>query len=160
MELSRRGMVGILAGAPALAALATPAAAADDVALAAFKKAIRAQYDLKEKAFAQHDAETIVNKFYAADVVATGEDEGVSIGRSQLLPLYQKVVAEANVRVESFYTYVNGNAGWDWTDFHVLPTNGKDKPFIFRCLFLWAKENDQWMCKGDMYFKGSFTDKT
>ena len=158
IELTRRGMVGILAAVPALAAL--PAASAEDAALAAFKKAIRAKYDMKEKAFAEHDAATIVNKFYAADVISTGEGEGIAIGRAQLMPLYKEVVAANHVRVESFYTYVSGDAGWDWADFHVMPTGGKDKPFTFRILFLWAKENGEWVCKGDMYFKGSFTDKT
>jgi hypothetical protein len=53
--------------------LAPPANAADSAELAAFKAAIRAKYDLKERAFANHDAATIVEKFYAPDVVSTDE---------------------------------------------------------------------------------------
>jgi ketosteroid isomerase-like protein len=67
-------------------------AAPPDAELAAFKQAIRAKYDLKEKAFAAHDAETIVTKFYTADVVSVGEGKGVFIGRDATRPLYQEVV--------------------------------------------------------------------
>ena len=46
--------------APASAEAAKAAAASDSAELRAFKKAIGAKYALKEKAFAAHDAETIV----------------------------------------------------------------------------------------------------
>ena len=151
---TRRGFAALLAAAPALAAPRAAVAAED--AMAAFKAAIRAKYDLKEQAFAAHDARRIVEHFYAPDVVSTGEGEGVAVGRSQLLPLYEDVVRHSLVRVVSFSTYVNGDAGWDWADFHVTPTDGREKPFTFRILFLWARENGAWWCKGDMYFKGSF----
>ncbi len=164
ITFSRRRAVGLLGAVPALATLAAAsnatATTSDSGALLAFKKAIRAKYDMKEAAFAAHDAAIIVNNFYAADVVSTGEGEGVALNRSQLMPLYEEVVKDNIVKVESFYTYVNGDTGWDWADFHVTPTNGKDKPFSFRIIFLWALENNEWMCKGDMYFKGSFKDKS
>ena len=53
-------------GAPASAEAAKAAAASDSAELRAFKKAIGAKYALKEKAFAAHDAETIVTQFYSA----------------------------------------------------------------------------------------------
>lgn len=126
--------------------------------LAAFKKAIRQKYDLKEKAFAAHDAETIVTRFYASDVISVegGPNGGIYIGREQIRPLYERVVKDSLVKIDSVYTYVNGNAGWDWTDFHVSFTDGKTKPFTFALLFLWAKENGKWICKGDYYVTGSF----
>jgi len=49
--------------------LASTRGAADDPKLAAFKQAIRAKYDLKERAYAAHDVETIVTRFYAADAI-------------------------------------------------------------------------------------------
>jgi ketosteroid isomerase-like protein len=132
----------------------TPATAASE--LAAFKKAIRAQYDLKEQAFARHDAETIVTRFYAPDVISVGEGEGIFVGRDQIRPLYPDVVRNNRVRIESVHTYVNGNAGWDWADFQVFPTDGKSKPFTFAILFLWSRIDGQWMCKGDYFATGSF----
>lgn len=134
-------------------------AAAPDAELAAFKQAIRAKYDLKEKAFAAHDAETIVTKFYTADVVSVGEGEGVFIGRDAIRPLYQEVVKNNKVKVESIQTFVKGDAGWDWADFHVYPTDGKTEPFTFAILFLWTRVNGEWMCKGDSFVKGSFKDR-
>jgi uncharacterized protein (TIGR02246 family) len=134
-------------------------AAAPDPALAAFKQAIRAKYDLKEKAFAAHDAETIVTKFYTDDVVSVGEGEGVFIGRDAIRPLYQEVVKSNKVKVESIRTFVKGDAGWDWADFHVYPTDGKTEPFTFAILFLWTRVNGEWMCKGDSFVKGSFKDR-
>jgi uncharacterized protein (TIGR02246 family) len=133
--------------------------AAPDPALAAFKQAIRAKYDLKEKAFAAHDAETIVTKFYTDDVVSVGEGEGVFIGRDAIRPLYQEVVKNNKVKVESIRTFVKGDAGWDWADFHVYPTDGKTEPFTFAILFLWTRVNGEWMCKGDSFVKGSFKDR-
>jgi uncharacterized protein (TIGR02246 family) len=134
-------------------------AAPPDPALAAFKQAIRAKYDLKEKAFAAHDAETIVTKFYTDDVVSVGEGEGVFIGRDAIRPLYQEVVKNNKVKVESVRTFVKCDAGWDWADFHVYPTDGKTEPFTFAILFLWTKVNGEWMCKGDSFVKGSFKER-
>jgi len=143
-------------GVPASAAAAKAAASPDTPELAAFKKAIRARYAIKEKAFADHDAETIVTQFYTADVISVGEGEGFFFGRDQLRPLYQEVVKDNKVKIDSVYTYVNGNAGWDWTDFNVTPTDGKTKPFTFAILFLWTKIDGVWWCKGDFFVRGSF----
>jgi ketosteroid isomerase-like protein len=139
---------------PKNAAAAKAAASPDSPELQTFKKAIRAKYALKEKAFAAHDAETIVTKFYSADVISVGEGEGIFIGRNQIRPLYQEVVKDNTVRIDSVYTFVSGNAGWDWADFHVTPAKGK--PFTFAILFLWAKVDGEWTCKGDFFVNGSF----
>lgn len=138
---------------PTSEAAAKAAAMPDTPKLREFKKAIRAKYDLKEKAFATHDAETIVTKFYTADVISVGEGEGIYIGRDQIRPLYQQVVKDSKVKVDSVYTFVSGDAGWDWADFHVTPDKGE--PFTFAILFLWAKVGGEWMCKGDFFVTGS-----
>jgi ketosteroid isomerase-like protein len=142
------------AASPKNEAAAQAAASADSAQLRAFKKAIRARYDLKEKAFAAHDADTIVTQFYARDVISVGEGEGIFIGRDAIRPLYQEVVKDNQVKIQSKHTFVDGNAGWDWVDFHVLPS--KDKPFTFAMLFLWAKIDGRWVCKGDFFVNGSF----
>jgi hypothetical protein len=139
---------------PASAEAAKAAASADSPELKAFKRAIAAKYALKEKSFAAHDAETIVTQFYSADVISVGEGEGIFIGRDQIRPLYQEVVKDNLVKIDSVYTYVSGNAGWDWADFQVTPATGE--PFTFAILFLWARVNGEWMCKGDFFLNGSF----
>jgi len=141
--------------APATLAAARTSAANEGAELAAFKRAIRAKYDLKEKAFAAHDAETIVTKFYSPDVISVGEGEGIYIGRDQIRPLYQDVVKDNRVKIESVYTYVNGDAGWDWADFHVYPADPAKKPFTFAMVFLWARIQGDWVCKGDFFVNGS-----
>jgi hypothetical protein len=142
--------------APATPDAARAAASPDSAELRAFKRAIRARYDLKEKAFAAHDAETIVTRFYAPDVISVGEGEGIYIGRDQIRPLYEEVVKDNRVKVDSVYTYVSGSAGWDWADFHVFPADPKNKPFTFAILFLWVKVDGAWVCKGDFFVNGSF----
>jgi ketosteroid isomerase-like protein len=156
------------AAGPAKAATAVPAdvgsarvAAANlpaSAELTAFKKAIRAKYALKEQAFADHDAETIVRQFYTPDVISVGQGEGIFIGSERILPLYQEVVKTNKVKVESIYTFVKGDAGWDWADFHVYPTDGKTAPFTFAILFLWTRISGEWMCKGDFFVTGSLKD--
>jgi ketosteroid isomerase-like protein len=141
--------------APHSATTAAAAAAPDSPQLSAFKQAIRARYAIKEQAFAAHDAETIVTRFYTADVISVGP-EGIFVGRDQIRPLYQEVVKNNLVKIDSVHTFVNGDAGWDWTDFNVTPTDGKTKPFTFAILFLWTKVNGVWMCKGDFFVEGSF----
>jgi hypothetical protein len=132
------------------------AASPSSASLAKFKDAIRQKYDLKERAFAAHDAETILTQFYTADAISVGEGEGIFIGRDQLRPLYQDVVKDNVVKIDSVYTFVSGNSGWDWADFHVTPVNKLNKPFTFAILFLWAQVHGQWMCKGDVFLNGSF----
>ncbi|MFL6601218.1 MAG: YybH family protein [Steroidobacteraceae bacterium] len=123
--------------------------------LAAFKKAIRLKYALKERAFANHDADTIVRQFYTPDVISVGQGEGIYVGTEQIRPLYEEVVKANKVSIDSIYTFVKGDAGWDWADFHVYPTDGKTAPFTFAILFLWTRIDGEWMCKGDFFVTGS-----
>ena len=143
------------AAPPTRVAAARAAASSGSPQLAAFKAAIRAKYDLKENAFAAHDAASIVNHFYAEDVISVGEGEGIYIGHEQIRPLYDDVVKGNLVKVDSVYSYVNGDAGWDWADFKVTPLDPKVQPFTFVILFLWAREHGEWMCKGDFFVNGS-----
>lgn len=133
-----------------------PTLNADSPELAAFKKVIRAKYDMKEKAFAAHDAETILGKFYAEDATSVGEGYGIFKGRAQLRPLYEQAVKELNVKVSSRHTVVKGDAGWDWADFYVTPIDPAQKPFNLVILFLWSRDNGEWMCKGDFFVHGDF----
>jgi len=128
--------------------------APDAVELAAFKKEIRALYDLKEKAFADGDAEAIVNYFYTADAVSVGPDGKPAMGRAAFLENYRPLVERYNVTVESIRTHVNGDSGWDWTNFHVTSKDGSEPPFTFVILFLWNKIDGKWACPGDMYVVG------
>ena len=158
----------LLAGA-ALGAAAMPESTAPSVdkatstpALQAFKKAIRAKYDLKERAWAAQDAEGLVKGFYSpnAFTAAEGEPKFFAMGRSQFLDLYKTFVADTTkVRIESVHTYVNGNMGWDWTNFYadVKPEKVKDyPPSPVRILFVWEKINGQWFCAGDVVLLGTF----
>jgi len=136
------------------AADAASAATADSPELAAFKKVIRQKYDMKEKAFAAHDPEPILTRFYAEDAVSVGVGYGIYKGRAQLRPLYEGAVKELGVKVTSRHTVVNGNAGWDWADFYVTPVDATQPPFNLVILFLWSRENGEWICKGDFYTEG------
>ena len=72
--------------------------------------------------------------------------------------------ADATPIIENFYTndviatdtYVNGNAGWDWANFHVVPKDPQAEGFSFKILFLWERIDGEWWCKGDMYVLGAF----
>lgn len=127
----------------------------DPVQLAEFRQAIRIKYDLKEKAFAEGDAETIVRRFYAGDELTVASRDAIYFGRDDILPVYRRDTGKNKVRIESFRTYVNGDAGWDWADFHVFPTDGS-KPFTLAILFLWSKIDGEWVCMGDFFDFGSF----
>lgn len=131
---------------------------AADTELADFKKAIRAKYDMKEQAFANNDPKPILEKFYTADVISTGPDGFSHIGTEGIRPVYEEVIS-ARVKIESFYTHVNGNLGWDWVNFHVFPAEPDAKPFTFKMLFLWEKQAGEWWSKGEMYVQGQFDNK-
>jgi hypothetical protein len=134
---------------------AGPAAATDDAELAAFKASIRALYDLKEAAFAADDAAPIVERFYAADARSVFANDAHSYaGTAAFRQEYEAIVPGAEVRVESVATHVSGDAGWDWANFHVMPDDPQAEDFSFIILFLWARENGEWRCKGDFYALG------
>lgn len=120
-----------------------------------FKQAIRAKYDLKEHAFADNDPEPILEQFYTEDAISSGPDGTTHYGIEELRHVYEEVIG-ANVRVESFHTYVNGNAGWDWVNFHVDPAAEEEEPLTFKMLFLWEKIDGEWWSKGEMYTLGEF----
>ncbi len=130
--------------------------AADPGELAAFKQAIRAQYDLKEKAFADGDPNPIVEQFYSEDVFSVDNEGNTHRGRAELRPLYEEVTKSSNVRIESVNTRVSGDMGWDWANFYVTPKDPAEKPFSFKILFLWEKVGGRWWCAGDMYVLGQF----
>ena len=88
------------------------------VALEEFQKAIREKYDMKEQAFRDNDPEPILTRFYSEDVISTDPEGHTHIGREALQPIYEEVIASL-VRIESFNTFVNGDAGWDWVNFYV-----------------------------------------
>jgi uncharacterized protein (TIGR02246 family) len=126
-----------------------------------FKLEIRRLYDLKEKAWAAGDAESIVTKFYSPDAMSVGEgDPNTMVGRAQFRAAYQQYVKDVpTIRIESVRTYVNGNAGWDWANFYSEPKPDKKSlypPSPIRILFIWAKENGHWNCKGDIFVNGKF----
>ena len=123
--------------------------------LDAFKQAIRSKYDMKEQAFANNDSEPIMEHFYTEDAISSGPDGTTHFGTEELRHVYEEVIG-ANVRVESFHTYVNGNAGWDWVNFHVDPATEGEEPFTFKMLFLWEKIDGEWWSKGEMYTFGEF----
>lgn len=149
-SLSIAALFALLVAVP-LASLAD--AKAD---LAAFKAAIKSKYDLKEAAFKNKDPDTIVNKFYSADVVSTGPGDGYTRGSAKLLEQYKQHM-DSTVRIESIHTHLNGNNGLDWANFYITPNDPKVQPFSFKILFLWEKRNGEWICIGDMFSRGKFS---
>ncbi len=126
------------------------------VALEEFQKAIRAKYDMKEQAFRNNDPEPILTRFYSEDVISTDPEGHTHIGRESLRPIYEEVIASL-VRIESFNTFVNGNAGWDWVNFYVtFPPEIDAEPFTFKMLFLWERIDGEWWSHGEMYVLGEF----
>ncbi|MDE2371937.1 MAG: DUF4440 domain-containing protein [Burkholderiales bacterium] len=161
----------VFVAAAAIGFLPAPAPAAeqgavaqprDAAAFAAFKQAIRAQYDLKEKAWAAGDYEGLVKGFYAptAFTASEGDADEFIIGRARFLEIYKTYVADVTrVRIESVHTYVHGDMGWDWTNFYadVKPEKQKDyPPSPVRILFTWEKIDGRWMCTGDVVLLGRF----
>ena len=126
------GNIGaVLLATLALVAPGVPVAAADSE-LDQFRSAIRAKYDLKEAAFAANDPEPILTRFYHPDVISTGPDGVTHIGRASLKPVYDEVIG-SDVRIESYRSFVRGDAGWDWVNFHVTPPSASgEAPFTFK----------------------------
>lgn len=130
--------------------------------LKAFRRAIRAQYDLKERAWAAQDYKALVTGLYSpsAFTAAEGEPKFFAQGRAEFLELYKTFVADTTkIRIESVHTYVNGNMGWDWTNFYadVKPEKVKDyPPSPVRILFVWEKIGGKWVRAGDVVLLGTF----
>jgi uncharacterized protein (TIGR02246 family) len=157
-----RGMKSVLPGLVMLACWVS-AGAQPSQELATFKSAIRNLYDIKEGAWQRGDYETIVTRFYSPDAVSVGEgDPNTMKGVDQFRKAYKQWVQDiTSVRVESVHSVVNGNAGWDWANFYatVKPEKVKDYPQSpVRILFLFSKENGKWICKGDIFVSGKFSD--
>ena len=158
-------LIGIASWMPALAsdsAKAQSDRASTTPEFQAFKKAIRAQYDMKERAWAAGDSDGLVKGFYSpnAFTAAEGETTFFAMGRAEFLGLYKNYVADTTkIRIESVHTHVNGNMGWDWTNFYadVKPEKVKEyPPSPVRILFVWEQINGKWYCAGDVVLLGKF----
>src|SRR5262249_861429 len=123
---------------------------------AEFRRQADALYRMKEKAFADSDAETIINKFYSEDAISFGPDGKPMMGRDQFRKDYEHWVKEGYVRIEPIKTHVGADAAWEWANFHVKPKNPAEKPVTLLILFLWAKKDGRWVCGGDTYAVGQF----
>lgn len=131
--------------------------AEDSTELKEFKAAIRAKYDLMERAHATDNPALIYNQFYAKDARGLAADEPRSYkGYAQLKEMYDDVALRGEIKIESVDTYVNGDAGWDWANMYAEYHDKNIEPFSVMYLYLWAKENGEWMVKGDMYVIGEF----
>ena len=128
--------------------------APDHAEMESFRHATRSLYNLKERAFAEADAEIIVSQFYAEDAVTVGPDGKATEGRVALREMYQRMVLNKKVRIESWHSYVHGDAGWDWTNFHVMPNDPARAPSVSVILFLWTRTEQGWICGGDMFVPG------
>lgn len=125
--------------------------------LSAFKKAIRTKYNLKEQAFRDNDVEPIINHFYSPRVMSVDPEGNTHIGREGIRPVYEEVIGSL-VSIESYQSFVNGDAGWDWVNFHVsFPPGVEADPFSFKMLFLWERIEGEWWSHGEMYVPGAFT---
>ena len=149
-----RACAGLLSMAIAIFSLTTYAS--QETELDAFNSAIRAKYDMKEAAFAANDPEPILTRFYHPDVISTGPDGSSHVGRDEIRPIYEEVIS-GDVRIESYQSFVRGDAGWDWVNFHVTPAaESGEAPFTFKMLFLWEREDGEWWSHGEMYVMGEF----
>jgi ketosteroid isomerase-like protein len=131
-----------------------PMPAPADNELAEFRKATRALYDLKERAFAAADADLVVESFYAEDAVSVGPDGKSIEGREAFRAAYRSMVKDKTVRIESWNSYVRGDAGWDWTNFHIIPNSASRAPSTAIILFIWSRGGQGWVCAGDMVIPG------
>ncbi len=139
-----------------IAPLAASAVIAESTELEEFKAQTRIKYDMKQAAFAANDPEPILTRFYHPDVISTGPDGATHFGTEELRPIYNEVIG-GDVRIESYHSFVSGDAGWDWVNFHVTPpAQANQSPFTFKMLFLWARENGEWWSHGEMYVVGKF----
>ncbi len=131
---------------------------ADETAeLEEFKKAIRAKYDIMEAGWATDSPELIYDQFFAADARGLAADEPRSYkGRAQFKEMYDDVALRGEIRIESVDTYVNGDAGWDWANMYARYHDESVEPFTVMFLFLWSREEGEWMSKGEIYVVGEF----
>ena len=154
-KLKSSGVLATMFGI-ALAVISLVTHATEPTEQDAFSSAIRAKYDMKEAAFAANDPEPIVTRLYHPDVISTGPDGSTHVGRDEIRPIYEEVIS-GDVRIESYQSFVRGDAGWDWVNFHVTPAaESGEAPFTFKMLFLWEREDGEWWSHGEMYVMGEF----
>ena len=122
--------------------------------LEAFKEAIRVKYDKKVQGFAENDGDLVVDSIYSTDAMTVYPDGTAVIGRENLRPIYHETVTKSTVRIESVITHVEGDTGWDWTNFYVNPADREKEDFVFIVLFLWEKRDGEWWVTSDMFVKG------
>ena len=94
-------------------------------------------------------------RLYSADVVSTGPDGSTHEGRDELRPIYEQVIG-GDVRIETYRSFVRGDAGWDWVNFHVTPPKESgEAPYIQDAVSI-ERIDGEWWSHGEMYVLGEF----
>lgn len=136
-------------------AISIPAQASDippdDGALSeeqrAFAAALRARYGEHVAAVEDGDVERLMT-FFTDDVVWMGAGWPSREGKPELRKLFEEVAGTAKVHCQSLYAHVNGDSGWNFVDYAVMPNDTTVAPWTFRTSFQWTRSDGTWRCNG------------
>ena len=110
-----------------------------------FRAAIDAKYRLHVAAFEAGDPEPILQHFFTADALWEYHGYPRREGREQLRQLFESVIRSDRVAVHPIRSYINGDSGWDYTDYTVTPRDTSRPPWVFRQIFCWVRIEGEWL---------------
>lgn len=117
------------------------------------RAAIAAKHALMRQAFAQGNADAIVNDYYTKDAWVFGDGDQTWKGSQAIHELYAGIVGKYTWTTKTEQIVPIGDGALEYLIGAIHPIDGAEAT-VYKILFGWVKVGENWLCNTQMFAFG------